>query len=203
MLTKNVFIILPGFTMDKTGVKPIVDKFKLYYPDSKYIVLNPPFRKVTIYNNKRYRTWYDYYTNYCNKEECINTDQLKESRNKLHDLIKKESKLVNTKNIYLIGYSQGACMALDAGLTYEKKLGGIIGIKGHIPSKTFEDLQCRQNILVSHGKKDKTIGFNVAEKSYKRINKQKYNITFLKQTTNHSIISGLNQLLVQCNDFIK
>ena len=56
MLSKKVFIIFPGFTMDKTGVKPIVDKFKLYYPDSKYIVLNPPLRKVTIYNNKRYRT---------------------------------------------------------------------------------------------------------------------------------------------------
>ena len=31
-------------------------------------------------------------------------------------------------------------MALDAGLTLYNKIGGIVALKGHIPSKTFESL---------------------------------------------------------------
>ena len=48
-------------------------------------------------------------------------------------------------------------MALDAGLTFHNKIGGIIALKGHIPSKTFESLSVKQNVLAVHGRGDKQL----------------------------------------------
>lgn len=196
------FIILPGFIMNKSQMIHLTKKLKIYYPNSKYIFLEPPYRKITIYRNNKYRSWYDYYTNHCMIEECINTDQLKESRKRIHERILSESKHTPMKHIYLLGYSQGACMALDAGLTFSKKIGGIIGIKGHIIRDTFQSLKVKQNVLVSHGTNDKTIGYDIASKSYDKLKKNKYNITFVKQTTNHSLKTGLNDMINYIRLFI-
>jgi phospholipase/carboxylesterase len=197
------FIVLPGFTMDSSGLTPLTDKLKKMFTKAKFIKLNPPYRKVSIYKNMRYRAWYDYFSNYRLKEECIDTQQLIESRNRIHNVILKESKYTDFKNIYLIGYSQGACMTLDAGLTFQHKLGGIIALKGHIPSKTFESLSVKQNVLAVHGRTDKTIGFNVASKSYHNIANRGYNIDFLKQNCNHGLKTGLNEQLKYIEQFIK
>ena len=197
------FIVLPGFTMDSSGLTPLTDKLKKMFTKAKFIKLNPPYRKVSIYKNMRYRAWYDYFSNYRLKEECIDTQQLIESRNRIHNVILKESKYTDFKNIYLIGYSQGACMTLDAGLTFQHKLGGIIALKGHIPSKTFESLSVKQNVLAVHGRTDKTIGFNVASKSYHNIANRGYNIEFLKQNCNHGLKTGLNEQLKYIEHFIK
>jgi phospholipase/carboxylesterase len=197
------FIVLPGFTMDSSGLTPLTDKLKKMFTKAKFIKLNPPYRKVSIYKNMRYRAWYDYFSNYRLKEECIDTQQLIESRNRIHNVILKESKYTDFKNIYLIGYSQGACMTLDAGLSFQHKLGGIIALKGHIPSKTFESLSVKQNVLAVHGRTDKTIGFNVASKSYHNLANRGYNIEFLKQNCNHGIKTGLNEQLKYIEQFIK
>ena len=202
-MDKLTFIILPGFTMDHQALKPIISKLKGIYPKAKMVKLNPPYRKVSIYKNKKYRAWYDYFSDYRLKEECIDTQQLIESRNNIHDKVMKESKYTNLNNIYLLGYSQGACMALDAGLTFHHKIGGIIALKGHIPSKTFESLYVKQNVLAAHGRGDKTIGFNVASKSYHNLANRGYNIEFLKQNCNHGLKTGLNEQLKYIEKFIK
>ena len=202
-MDKLTFILLPGFTMDHQALKPIISKLKGMYPKAKMVKLNPPYRKVSIYKNKKYRAWYDYFSDYRLKEECIDTQQLIESRKNIHDKIMKESKYTNLNNIYLLGYSQGACMALDAGLTFHHKIGGIIALKGHIPSKTFESLSVKQNVLAAHGRSDKTIGFNVASKSYHNLANRGYNIEFLKQNSNHGLKTGLKEQLKCIEKFIK
>ena len=167
------------------------------------VKLNPPYRKVSIYKNKKYRSWYDYFSDYRLKEECIDTQQLIESRIKINDKVLKDSEYTNLNNIYLLGYSQGACMALDACLTFQHKIGGIIALKGHIPSKTFESLSVKQNVLAAHGRGDKTICSNVAAKSYHNLANRGYNIEFLKQNCNHGLKTGLNEQLKYIEKFIK
>jgi len=201
-MDRLTFIVLPGFTMDHQALKPIISKLKGVYPKAKMVKLNPPYRKVSIYKNKEYRSWYDYLSNYRLKEECIDTQQLIESRKRIQNKIMNESKYTNLNNIYLLGYSQGACMALDAGLTFQHKIGGIIALKGHIPSKTFESLSLKQNVLAAHGRSDKTIGFNVASKSYHNLANRGYNIEFLKQNCNHGLKTGLNEQFKYIEKFI-
>ena len=78
-------------------------------------------------------------------------------------------------------------------------MGGIIGIKGHIPVYTFKDHKQDQNVWVTHGKKDKTIGFNVAKQSYDKLN---YKTFLIQETSNHSLKSGINEQMKSINNFI-
>ena len=84
-----IFLFLPAFLMDKShkNMSYLLDKFKQSYPKATYRIINPPIRKITIYKGKRYRAWYDYYSDYREKEECINVNQLKESRKRIHNII--------------------------------------------------------------------------------------------------------------------
>ena len=49
------------------------------------------------------------------------------------DLIEEEAKEIGTEKIILVGASQGAALAIHAGLRHKKKLGGIISIGGYVP----------------------------------------------------------------------
>ena len=107
-------------------------------------------------------------------------------------------------DIFLVGYSQGACMALDSGLTFPKKLGGIICFKGHVPSETFKDIRMQQPVWATHGGKDKTIGHLVAKKSYNKLKKCGCPVKFYSQPkVNHSIRSGINDELKQLVSLFK
>ena len=77
--------------MDHQALKPIISKLKGMYPKAKMVKLNPPYRKISIYKNKVYRSWYDYFSNYRLKEECIDTQQLIESRKNIHDKVLKST----------------------------------------------------------------------------------------------------------------
>ena len=128
-----------------------------------YILPQAPKRKITIYNEEE-TAWFDYYTENVYTEEKVSIDDLKESRLYIHSLIDEEvSKLNDPGKVFLVGYSQGCCQMLDAGLTYPKKLGGLIGFKGNILAYTNRYKKYDQSIWVTHGTKDDAIGYELAK----------------------------------------
>ena len=92
----HIIIILPGFTMDSEDMKYYKDKLTKTFSDFKikYKILNPPVRKITIYKNKKYNSWYDYLTPHCNKEPIINEEQLLQSRNRIHKILDNVSSMI-------------------------------------------------------------------------------------------------------------
>ena len=193
----HTLIFLHGFTMKPKEVIYYINKIERILPKEikmKYILPKAPQRKISIYKDKKYLAWFDYFTDYRMKKEYINENQLINIRKKLHKMIDKEIKYHgDPKKIFIAGYSQGSSMTLDIGITYPKKLGGIIGFKGDIPYITDKDRH-KQDIWVCHGKKDYTIGYDVAKESYDKYKKFKYNITFLSQkNANHELNSGINE----------
>lgn len=202
----HTIIILPGFTMDQEDMIYYKNKLQETFPNFKFKfrILNPPIRKITIYKNQKYNAWYDYLTGECDIEPQINNEHLISSRQRIHKILDTEINLIKDKNkVYLFGYSQGCCMALDAGLTYNKKIGGIIGIKGHVISQTLKDFKITQNILVYHGKSDKTITYNLSEKLYKVLKNKNKTMKFVSQdNVNHSIRSGIIEQMKILKDFI-
>jgi len=173
----------------------------------KYIFPKAPMKKITCYNNDKYLAWYDYYDSNIFTEPKINESDLIKSRKRIHKLISKEKSYYNgdTTKIFICGCSQGACMALDAGITYPDKLGGIIGFKGHIINSSFDSIKhgVQQNIWVCHGKMDKTIGYDLAKKSYDKYKKMGYDITFLSQNVNHGMLTGIRDQMDSLRQFLK
>ena len=156
----HTIIFLHGFSMNSSDMKYYCDKFKKSFPQYNFRFVLPQAikRSSTIYQNKKFNSWYDYLTPYCDKEPEINEEQLLQTREKIHKLLDKEIKYIkDPSKVFLSGMSQGCCVAIDAGITYNKKIGGIIGFKGHVISRSLKDFSKKQYIWVCHGKNDKTI----------------------------------------------
>tara|TARA_B100002051_G_C16695725_1_gene618042 strand:+ start:318 stop:968 length:651 start_codon:yes stop_codon:yes gene_type:complete len=188
------FILLPGFTMDGEDMEYYENKIKNSYQGTTIKFIKPTASKIeiSIYNNEKMNSWYDYYTPNCDKEPEINEEQLINNRKRIHKLMNKEIHYHNNpKKLFVAGMSQGCCMALDAGLTFPQKIGGIIGFKGHVIQRTFNDFKTKQKIWVCHGKNDKTIYYDFAKDTYDHLNKKNDDLFLLTQTCNHGISSGI------------
>lgn len=200
------FIILHGFTMTSEDMEYLKNKISNILPKKinvNYILPQAPKRKITIYNEEE-TAWFDYYTENVYTEEKISIDDLKESRLYIHSLIDEEiSKLNDPGKVFLVGYSQGCCQMLDAGLTYPKKLGGLIGFKGHILSYTHKYNIYDQSIWVTHGKKDDAIGYELAKTSYDEYKKVNKDIKFITlENKNHDLNSGINHAMKELSKWL-
>jgi predicted esterase len=192
------FILLPGFTMEGSDMEYYENKIRSTYPGTiiKFIKPTASKVKVSIYNGKKYNSWYDYYTPNCDKEPIINEQHLINNRIRIHKLLNKEIEYHGEPGkVFLAGMSQGCCMALDAGLTFPQKIGGIIGFKGHLIKRTLKDFILKQKVWVCHGVNDKTIFYDFANETYNNLKEKNEDVYLLTQNCNHSMVSGIiNQM---------
>ena len=168
-------IFLHGFTANSCEMEFYRTKINDIVPDNvnmKYIFLNAPRRKVSYFRLKEkykkpfckslYQAWYDYLSDNAQSkieiEDIINTKHVDQQRKRIHKFIEKEIK-----------YHKGD----------SKKIGGIIGIKGHILGHTDTAKKYKQDIFVSNSKGDQTIYFSVAKKSYLKYKKYNFNIKII------------------------
>ena len=197
----HTFVMLTGFTMKATDMKYYAQYINNFLPKEiniNYIYPKPPVRKITCYDGQKYNAWFDYINEMVeNEDDDINSEHLLEQCTRIHDILDKEVKRYNGdyNKLFLLGYSQGACLALDAGLSYSKKMGGVIGFKGHINMDIDKHVKSKQDIWVTHGKGDDTIGFEVAQEYYNKYIDMGYNITFIEQSkkVNHDANSGIRE----------
>jgi len=175
---KHIFtmFVLHGFS-EKTGnMKYFINNMDRHIRrNTKFIMLQAPKRYINCYE-REYYSWYNYFTSYCDKEEIINYSDVIKNTSRIKKKIDREASILNNdySKIFIMGSSQGACQSLHTALSISKKLGGVIAFRGHVITNT--PLNNSQHIFASHGKKDDTIGFNVAKSSYDKLNK--HNITF-------------------------
>eukprot|EP00933_Yihiella_yeosuensis_P034226 TRINITY_DN27737_c1_g1_i1.p1 TRINITY_DN27737_c1_g1~~TRINITY_DN27737_c1_g1_i1.p1 ORF type:complete len:495 (+),score=67.49 TRINITY_DN27737_c1_g1_i1:201-1685(+) len=90
----------------------------------------------------KFFSWYDYTSNHGGrKEDALCIESLHAMQRALHKIIEREAAELGgrTDRIIIGGKSQGCATALDAALTYPKKLGGFIGLVGHLLSCTPVD----------------------------------------------------------------
>ena len=74
------------------------------------------------------------------------------------------------KRVFLGGFSQGSSLALDAGLSYDKPLGGIIVVGGFMSEMSkIENIKDNPDIIVVHGKQDELIKVEKAQKTMESV----------------------------------
>ena len=204
------FIMLTGFTMNSSDMEYYSTYInKLIPKDVKinYIYPQPPTRKITCYDGKKFKAWFDYINELVeNEDDDINPEHLLEQCKRIHSILDKE--VIKYKGdyskLFICGYSQGACVALDTSISYPKKIGGVIAFKGHINSDIDGHRKSKQDIWATHSKGDDTIGFEVAEEYYDKYRKLGYNITFFKQgqKVNHDANSGVKEQLISLKPWL-
>ncbi|TEB31542.1 alpha/beta-hydrolase [Coprinellus micaceus] len=87
-------------------------------------------------------------------------ESIKKSVSTIQGLIRREVDAgTNVKDIFLVGFSQGAATSLCAGLTSQDEIGGIVSLSGWIPEAHRHAIYCAPPfpILWCHGTNDKEI----------------------------------------------
>ncbi|CAE7743627.1 unnamed protein product [Symbiodinium pilosum] len=131
---------------------------------------------------EKFNSWYDYISNRGGrKEDAIDIDSLHRMQQSLHEIIAREAEELGGRSdrIILGGKSQGSVTALDAVLTYPKRLGGFIGLVGHVLSCTpieEDGPQLKTPLHFYHEVEDDIMQWHWVSKMERRLRKSNYNV---------------------------
>jgi predicted esterase len=178
-------IVLHGFTMNgqdhsrywlprlrRALSPPLLDSLRIVF-------LTAPKRRISCYPDKpTLHAWHDYLTDHGGDEgrpdleEEIDETHLAWCRDRIHAHITSEAELVGGINrVALIGESQGACVALDAALTYPYgAIAGVFSSFGMLYRMTpTPPERAGLHVAAFHGAADWCIGVGLAMRSYGRL----------------------------------
>lgn len=115
-------------------------------------------------------------------EEKLNEPSLSLSVEKIKKLIEEISKHLPKEKIYLMGFSQGACMALEVASRFADKYGGVVaftgGLIGHqINEKKYQGHFKGTKVFIGNGDKDPYIPLIRSEESKELMEKMGAEVT--------------------------
>ena len=110
----------------------------------------------------------------------------------LQDFFNELSTKYPSKNIYVIGFSQGGLVCLDFALFLDKPLGGVFAIAGFLRQPKEEVSRfhaCQQHtpILIAHGKDDDRVPVSASEHAYRQLKDQGANVELFLYSGKHKI----------------
>lgn len=148
----------------------------------KFIFPNAPIRPISINNGYKMRAWFDIVKIDLGCEPDF--EGIRSSATFISSWIEKEmGEGIRPSRILLAGFSQGGVIALELGLRFPKKLGGIIALSTYTPTTSFleqEKSEANQKtpIFWGHGSDDNVVPLTLGKSSYDALIKQGYSIDF-------------------------
>lgn len=123
-------IWLHGLGADGHDFEPIPPLLGL--PGVRFVLPHAPHRPVTINGRYVMRAWYDILSLDFSGVRESETD-IRESQAQIEALIRRENQRgIPSEKIVLIGFSQGAAMALHVGLRWPERLAGVGVLSGYL-----------------------------------------------------------------------
>lgn len=171
------------------------------------MLLTAPTKAVSINFGMKMPSWFDikdFNITPENFDKCIGVDEIEANAKRIAAVLDQELKELdgNSQNLFIGGFSQGACMALHIGLQYPKPLGGILVFSGFGFPITKE---LKENgsvpIFISHGEADPLL-------PYKRCSLTHANLENKVRTVTKVIVPNLGhsidlKILTEANTFFK
>lgn len=179
----NLFLMIHGYGSNEK------DLFNFSNDISKrfFIVSIQGFYKL---DKKERYSWYN--INFSNKEKFVDIFQAKNSAIKISFFINKIIKKykLNTKNVWICGFSQGAILSY-AIAAINKKIKNVISLSGYLEKKILPEKDFfykKINFFISHGKNDNVIPINLIRESILHLKKgTKINLFYKEYDTGHTI----------------
>ena len=201
---KALVIWLHGLGADSSDFKDIVGRLNLL--DIEFILPNAPFRPITVNQGLSMRGWYDIKGTHKSIDFNYQDDPgLISSMRRIEEIIAERMKeLDKSTKIIIVGFSQGAALALFIGLSSEIKFSGIISLSGYQPITTISDVTKKNTpILAMHGMHDDIIGIDIAKLSFKDNSPEYFN--FKTYEMGHEVIDSqlldIQQFLLGIKDY--
>lgn len=186
-------IWLHGLGASGHDFEPIVPELKLLSrPGVRFLFPHAPIRPVTINGGAAMRAWFDIDSlNFEARQQ--DNEGIAASVALIDDLIAAEiDRGISESNILIAGFSQGGAIALQAGLTLPRKIGGIIALSSYLPMTTadvekLDEAKLAIPIFMAHGTIDEVIRVEYAEQSRDKLQARKANIEWHKYDIAHSV----------------
>lgn len=165
---------LHGLGADGNDFVPLVPELvRRDWPAIRFVFPHAPVRAVTINNGARMRAWYDIR----DFDFASRADEagVLESIVQVEALIAREAaRGVPASRVLLAGFSQGAAIALAAGLGRTSPLAGLIALSGYLPmadqlARAMPAAAATQPLFMAHGQHDPVVPYAAGEQSATRL----------------------------------
>ncbi|KAB2330142.1 esterase [Cytobacillus depressus] len=104
---------------------------------------------------------------------------------------------IDTGNLYLLGFSQGAILAKTLGLTLGNHIKGIVALSGYIPEFIKEESSNKPvdqlSVFISHGEFDSILPYEWGVESNQYYQEKAANVTFRTYQEGHTVSLGNQQ----------
>lgn len=200
---KYLVVLLHGYGANARDLIELADYFSESLPSSHFIAPNAIQNWEGGFPDAY--QWFSLSNGITRKSFEETSEDIKESNKALKKFIdhKLEELHISPKNLFLIGFSQGAMMAQYQGLINQEKAAGVIGLSGRLilPELTGEEINSKPKICLIHGQNDEVVDFSNFIESQKIL--QSSDIDFEAhslENLGHSI--NLEGITIAC-DFLK
>jgi len=185
-------IWLHGLGADGNDFVPVVPELRLPpTPPIRFIFPHAGLRPVTINNGYVMRAWYDILSG---PRLAVEDDAgIRESEGVVRGFIDREIAAgIPAHRIVLAGFSQGGAVALQTGLRYPQRLGGILALSTYLPlrnSLPAEAAPANRDlpILVCHGTRDGVLPIALGSTTYDLLKQMGYPAEWQSYPMEHSV----------------
>ncbi len=156
-----------------------------------YIAPNAPLRRITVNEGMPTRAWFDVRGE--PGEAPLDREGMDESTRSVHDLLDRvREQGRDPRHIILAGFSQGATLALHAGLRYPHTLAGIVVMSGELlfADSLMEEAEAASRdtpILMLHGVNDRVVPINDARASRDALQADGYSVEWDEYPIEHTV----------------
>ena len=160
-------------------------------PACRMILPNAPVCEVSIHPGHALRAWYD--IRHPDLEKNVDLFGIKTSARRIEALLRElEEKGLRRDRIVLGGFSQGAAIALYAGLRSETPLAGIAALSGYLPDagRLYNEATPagrRTPVFMGHGEFDSVVSPLIAERSARVIHEVNPNFEYHAYDMDHEL----------------
>lgn len=183
-------IWLHGLGASGHDFEPVVPELGL--PDNaavRFIFPHAPNMPVTINGGMTMPAWYDIKA--MDIDRVVDTDQLVASSDAVAKLVDREiERGVKSDNIVIAGFSQGGAVAYELGLSYPKRLAGIIALSTYFATaKTVKRSEANRDIPIRiyHGTFDPMVPEALGRQSVEKLQEMGFEPTYETYPMEHSV----------------
>lgn len=183
-------IWLHGLGADGSDFLPIIPELGLPADMSiRFIFPNAPTIPVTINQGFRMPAWYD--IREMAIERKVDDEQLRQSAAEVHKFIEAQiADGIPGTRILLAGFSQGGAVVLEAGLSCEQELGGILSLSSYFPTAEtvkLSDANRAIPVRVCHGSADPVVPENLGKKAVSDLERLGYTVEYSSYPMQHAV----------------
>ena len=174
----KAIVAIHGWQGDRNSMRPLIKSMKIQ--NAGWYLLEAPYR---VAEGDGWSWSY---------EISDGNWEIDEPKRLLNNFFSELFKKYTSKNVYVLGFSQGGLVCLDFVLFLDQPLGGVFPIAGFLrqPKMDIERFHpCQKNtpILIGHGKDDDKVPVKASENAYRLLIKQEANVELLLYNGKHKI----------------